>query len=231
VSTPGVTMKDRRTNLSQAQIDTLWSPQGDERVLWQGKPDTMVLARSAFRARWVAGYFALLAAFALVFNASVSGALTTLLGAAAALALLHGLAFVSARTTTYILTDQRVILHIGMAIEKTINLPLAKIGAAHLNDRGHGFGEIALEPVGEHTLGYLLLWPHARPWRLARPQPMLRALPDAAAVAEKLADAVAVQSEIARGDTQGDAQEDAQGDSKPAPAPARAEPALQGALA
>ena len=226
MSTSGVNMKDRRTNLSEAQIETLWQPQGDETVLWQGKPNAMVLAHSAFRARWVAGYFAVLAASALVLNGSVSGALLTLLGGLGALALLHGLAFVSARTTTYILTDRRVILHIGMAIEKTINLPLHKIGAAHLNDRGNGFGEIALEPAGEHTLGYLLLWPHARPWRMARPQPMLRALPDAATVAKKLANAVAARSEIARGDAQGDAQ--------PAPMTARPQPAMhsaQGAMA
>jgi len=221
VSTAGVNMRDRRTNLSEAQIQTLWQPQSDETVLWQGKPNAMVLARSAFRARWVAGYFAVLAASALVFNGSVTGALMTLLGGVGALALLHGLAFVSARTTTYILTDQRVILHIGMAIEKTINLPLHRIGAAHLNDRGHGFGEIALEPAGEHTLGYLLLWPHARPWRMARPQPMLRALPDAATVAEKLANAVSARSEIARGEAPGEAQ--------PAAIPARAEPAMHGA--
>jgi hypothetical protein len=29
-------------------------------------------------------------------------------------------------------------------------------------------------------IAYLHLWPHARPWQLKRPQPLLRALPDAA---------------------------------------------------
>lgn len=200
MSIPPATRAPRTTALSRAQIDALWTPQDDERVLWKGKPNAMVLARSAFRARWIAGYFAVLALSAALMNDGLGGAGMTLVAGAAALALLHGLAYVSARTTTYILTDRRVILHIGMAIEKTINLPLGKIGAAHLDDRGRGFGEIALEPVGDHSLGYLLLWPHARPWRFSHPQPMLRALPDAAAVAQMLADAVAAQKEIARGD-------------------------------
>ena len=47
------------------------------------------------------------------------------------------------------------------------------------------------------ALGYLLLWPHARPWRFSRPQPMLRALPGVAQVAETLAAAVAAHEQIA----------------------------------
>ena len=211
-------MRDRRTNLSPAQIDALWTPQGDETVLWQGKPDALLLARTAFRARWIAGYFAALVVLALA-NGSANGAIVTLLAGAGVLAIVHGLAYLSARTTSYILTDRRMILHIGMAIEKTINLPLDKIGAARLSDKGRGFGEIALEPVGEHTLGYLLLWPHARPWRFGKPQPMLRALPDAAAVAKRLADAVAAHKEIARGEEVA------------MPGRASAEPAMEGALA
>ena len=38
-------------------------------------------------------------------------------------------------------------------------------------------------------LGYALLWPHARPWRLSQPEPMLRAVPEAQDVAAILAEA------------------------------------------
>ena len=37
-----------------------------ERILWQGAPDWRVLARTAFHTRLVAGYFALLALWALI---------------------------------------------------------------------------------------------------------------------------------------------------------------------
>lgn len=201
---------------TKAQIDTLWNPQDDETVLWQGAPDAMVLARSAFHTPIVAGYFAVMAVSAIVLGGGLGGALATVAAGASVLAILHGIAFMSARTTRYILTDRRIILRIGMAIEKTVNLPLPQIGAAHLSEKGGGFGEIALEPTGEHTLGYLLLWPHARPWRFSRPQPMLRALPEAARVAEMLAAAVAAHEQIARG-------EDATGQAT--------RPTMQGAMA
>ena len=188
----------RGPTLSAEQAETLWRPQADEAVLWQGAPDTLVLARTAFRTPVIAGYFVLLAAIAVLFGGGIGGAALTLLAGSAVMAILYAIAFTSARTTRYILTDRRLILHVGMAIEKTINLPLAKIGAADLADRGHGYGEIALDVVGGHSLGYLLLWPHARPWRFSDPQPMMRGLPEAAAVAERLAKAVAAHNRIKR---------------------------------
>ena len=51
--------------LSASQAETLWRPQADEAVLWQGAPNAIVLARTAFRTPVIAGYFALLAAIAI----------------------------------------------------------------------------------------------------------------------------------------------------------------------
>ncbi len=39
------------------------------------------------------------------------------------------------------------------------------------------------------SIAYLHLWPHARPWRAARPEPMLRCVPQAAQVAQLLSQA------------------------------------------
>jgi hypothetical protein len=89
-----------------------------------------------------------------------------------------------------------MVLRIGVALNTCINLPLGMIGAADLRARGHGFGDIALAPTATHRLGYALLWPHARPFRLRRPQPMLRAVPDAEAVARHLARACAALGPI-----------------------------------
>jgi len=69
-------------------------------------------------------------------------------------------------------------------------------------------------------LGYMLLWPHARPWRFARPQPMLRSVPDAQAVAAMLAEACSHYAPIERSLTK----------VKEAKAPA-AKPELEGATA
>ena len=166
-----------------------------ETLLWQGSPDWRRLAVSAFHVRLVAFYFAVLLAWAIV-DAAVGGAaapigiaLTALLGGAA-LAMLSGLAWWSARTTVYSITSKRVVLRFGMALPKCVNLPFAQIATARLAAKADGSGDIALA-LTEKGLPYPALWPHARAWALARPEPSLRALPDVAAVASLLADACA----------------------------------------
>ncbi len=164
-------------------------PEG-EAILWQGAPDTRVFARSALGARWIGGYFALLVAWAMV-SGTPLGALMTAGFGLLAVGLAYGFALLVARSTVYTITNRRVVLRIGVALSKCINLPLTKLGSADLRALGGGFGDIALVPQGAGMLGYMILWPHARPFRLAQPQPMLLALPDAAEVAGILAKAAA----------------------------------------
>ena len=180
-----------------ADGDPMGTPAADERVLWRGRPHLPVLARSAFHTRKVAIYFAGLISISLALGNMNSAVVCAVLGVLG-LAVLQGLAWLSARSTLYILTDTRLIMRIGMAIETRINVPLKHIGAAHLKMRGKEHGDIALELNGERLLGYILLWPHVRPWRFTMPQPMLRAVPEAEKVAKMLADACAKHVEIER---------------------------------
>jgi len=41
----------------------------------------------------------------------------------------------------------------------------------------------------EDKIAYFHLWPHARPWRLAKPEPMMRCIPEANQVAALLTEA------------------------------------------
>ena len=159
-----------------------------ERIVWQGSPEWRVFARSALFTRWIGAYFALLVAIALT-TGSLFGALGTAIAGLAGVGLLAGFARLVANTTVYTLTNRRVVLRIGVALTKCINLPLTQVASASLRDRGTGHGDIALGLEGRHRLGYAMLWPHARPFRLGNPEPMLRALPDAATVAALLAEA------------------------------------------
>ena len=161
-----------------------------EAVLWQGAPDAWVFARSALGARWIGGYFALLVGWALVGGTPIGALLTAGFGVLA-MGLVYGFALLVARTTVYTITNRRVVLRIGVALSKCINLPLVKLGGADLRKLGAGYGDIALSIEGQSMVGYAILWPHARPFRLAKPQPMLRALPDAAEAAGILARATA----------------------------------------
>ena len=168
-----------------------------EQILWHGRPHWVSMARRAFRADYVAAYFVAMA----LFNASLSAwtagaadaglsALKTLAAGALALGLLTLLAWLSSRTTLYVVTSRRVIMKIGIALPIFLNLPFSSIAAASLRTFPDGTGEIPLGLSGDAHIAYLHLWPHARPFRIARPEPALRAIPNAAAVAETLSRAL-----------------------------------------
>lgn len=170
-----------------------------ERVLWQGAPDARLLARHALHWRALASYFALLLALHLA-NLAADGAPATqwlgalaLSGALAALVLglVAGFAGLVHRTALYTLTNRRLVLRIGVVLTVTYNLPLKRVESVALRRLAGGGGDIAIRLLPADRIGWLHLWPHARPWHLARPEPMLRALPEADPVATLLQQALA----------------------------------------
>ncbi|WP_448585235.1 photosynthetic complex putative assembly protein PuhB [Thermaurantiacus sp.] len=161
-----------------------------ERILWQGRPDWRHLARSAFHVRLVGAYFAILVVIG-VLSGSFLGALLTLAAGLAGVGLLLGLAILFARATIYTITSRRLVIRSGVALPLCVNLPMVQVETARLNARPDGSGDIALALKPEARAGYLLLWPHVRPWRFARPEPMLRGLADVRPVADLLARALA----------------------------------------
>jgi hypothetical protein len=168
-------------------------PLGEE-ILWQGRPDSFALARDAYKITWFAGYFVVLA----IWRASIIGdtlgervlvTLPYLVIGVAFCAMIYLLALIQARSTLYTLTTARVAMRIGAALTVTLNIPFKQVANANLALRQNGTGSIALETIGDTTISYLVCWPHVRPWRLAKTQPMLRCIPDAERVANLLADA------------------------------------------
>ncbi len=165
-------------------------PPKGERVLWQGSPDWRVLARTAFHTRTIAAYFGLLVALAavnLVRTGSPTGLIITAAMGAFVVALLSAIAWGTARSTIYTLTNRRIVLRIGMALPKCINLPLSLVGTVGLHRYADGSGDLPIALTARQPLGYAVLWPHARPWQLKDPQPMLRAIPDVETVAAMVA--------------------------------------------
>jgi hypothetical protein len=168
-----------------------------ETILWQGAPDFGEMAVRVFHLRKAVFYFlALLLARAIQLWMTDIGIVGTLMGillpaslALIALAAIVTLAWLTARTTAYTLTDQRVVMRVGIVLTLTFNLPLKTISTAALQITGKGFGDIPLTLAGSDRIAWLHLWPHSRPWRLAKPEPMLRCVPDAQALATLLSKA------------------------------------------
>ena len=111
--------------------------------------------------------------------------------ALAAAGILGLYAWLSARSSVYTITNRRVVLRFGVALPMTLNVPFAVIGNAALKPYRDGTGDIPLTLTGTERVSYVALWPHARPWRTAKPEPMLRSVPDAANVAKILGQALA----------------------------------------
>ena len=170
-------------------------PEG-EHILWQGKPDSLRLAKDAWKLNWVLGYFALLAVWrvgisstTVPFVEAMGHGVPFLIGGMLAGLILYVLAVVQARSTVYTLTNKRAAMRIGAALTMTLNLPYVQIANAQSLVRKSGFGTITFELMGDTRLSYLMTWPHTRPWRFARTQPAFRSIPDAARVASIFADA------------------------------------------
>ncbi|QPH53451.1 photosynthetic complex putative assembly protein PuhB [Pontivivens ytuae] len=168
-------------------------PEG-EHVLWQGRPQTWRLAREAFALYWVMGYFAALGVWRVLANldaglVALRGFLPFAVLALIVGALILAMAAVQARTTVYTVTNRRVAMRIGAALTVTLNLPYRWIGSADLKLNRDGTGTVVMQLMGTTRLSYLVCWPHVRPWRMAKTEPALRAIPDAERVARLIAEA------------------------------------------
>ena len=171
-----------------------------ERLLWQGEPDWRLLARHGFHIRKFALYFGALLTWRGITAWYDGGTVAAVLGsmlwpvplAALALGFIATLAWLVGRTTVYTLTDRRVVMRIGIVLTVTFNLPMSRIETVRMHALGQaGAGDIALVLDPKDRIGYMHLWPHARPWHFRRTEPMLRALPQADLVARLLVDALA----------------------------------------
>ena len=168
-----------------------------ETVLWRGRPSIAGLASRRLHVRALMGYFVVLAAWNIasayrdgLHPMAVLVQTAWLAAAASGVALLvYGAAALLAITTRYTITDHRVILQIGAVMPIALTLPLKQIASADLRLFADGSGDIPLA-LADGKLAYLLIWPHARPWHLAAPQPMLLGIPDACDVAAILSRAL-----------------------------------------
>jgi hypothetical protein len=169
-----------------------------EKVFWQGSPAWLSLALDAYRVRLLAIYFGSIVLARggwLLWNGStlpeaLRGCIGPALMSAVCLMIVVGIATLAARATVYTITNRRIVIRQGVALESTVNLPFKAIESANLLMRSDETGDIALQTMRDQRVSYLWLWPHVRPWRITRPQPTLRNIAEPRQVAEILARAV-----------------------------------------
>ncbi len=173
-------------------------PPAGERILWQGAPDWRATALRTFHVGWVSVYFAGLLLWGM-FEAMREGAsiLSAFVGLAylvpVALLVVTVLALLSrvvARTTVYTITTQRVVMRFGIALPMAVNFPFRLVAGAAVKAWADGTGNIPLQLRKGARVGYVVMWPHVRPWHLASPQPMLRGVADVHKVAAILSRAL-----------------------------------------
>ena len=97
-------------------------------------------------------------------------------------------------TLYYLFLDLAPILVI--ALPMTLNLPFGLVAGAGCRHFSDGSGDLALAVKPGNRIAYLHLWPHARPWHVTRPEPMMRSVPEAAEVAAVLARALSAAREV-----------------------------------
>jgi len=168
-----------------------------ETILWQGAPSWQAMAKHVYRLQWLAVYFAVIVVLQIFSVAGGEGGLAagwSSVALAVVLALI-GLLFVgllaywSATTTMYTLTNRRIVMRVGIVLTITFNLPYKSLKSADLKLYKDGTGDIPMQIATEDKIAFFHLWPHVRPWRLAKPEPMMRCIPQAQQVATLLTEA------------------------------------------
>lgn len=168
-------------------------PEGEE-IKWQGSPDHSAIAKNVLHRNKIAAYFVLVAlwklATTLYDGGSAMAALTSaafMIGLGAiVMGIIWWLAHAMERTTIYTITNKRVVMRFGIALPVTFNYPFKQVIGANVQDAGDDTGTIALS-LKEHTkISWAILWPHARPWKFAKPEPAMRLIKDVNNVSQLL---------------------------------------------
>lgn len=179
-------------------------PEGEE-ILWQGRPAARLVAKHVLKNRWIAGYFLVLAVWAVLSGiydgrpaAGIAFSVAVLTALAAILiGMLELFAWAVHKTTLYTVTTRRVVLRFGVAFSMTLNLPFKQLNALALGSLGGSAGNIAIQLLPGHRLSWLVQWPHVRGWRFANVEPSLICLNDAKEAADILALAISQHAALA----------------------------------
>ncbi len=179
-------------------------PEG-EKVIWQGSPNVWRTAKDIFYIRPVIAYFMFLVFFRIYDGITLEHSIKVIMISTAwmvalsvvCIGLLGALAYFTATSAVYTITNRRIVMRIGMALTLSFNLPYKEIISADFKAQKDGFGNIPLKVTESTKIGYLHLWPHVRPMQFNHPEPMLRNIANVQEVATLLTQAWSAENQIA----------------------------------
>jgi hypothetical protein len=171
---------------------------------WEGRPTWTASAFRIWRVRLVAAWFGflLLDGVRLFLTEPadrprlIAGAITLAGAAVIACSVLTGLAWLTRRTTTYRIGDGEVEMRFGIALKARLVIPFCAIEKVDVRVHRDGAGDIALRLKPGPSVMYPKLWPHVRPGSLMRPEPAMRCVPGAGAVAASLCREIAATERL-----------------------------------
>ena len=166
----------------------------NEHVIWQGAPHWRNFARNVFYSRIVVAYFGIVMLVLMGISILDGGdwreaakaAIPVIFFALITIGILSILAWIGARATIYTVTNRRVVMRIGAAFSKSVDIPFKVIESVQLKSSPAGLGNISIKLKVGNSIPYFFIWPHARPWRFREAEPMLRAVDDVEAIAKIL---------------------------------------------
>ncbi len=175
-----------------------------EKIIWQGSPDVWRTAKDIFYIRPVIAYFIFLVFFRIYDGIVLEHSLQVVVISTAwmialsivCVGLLGTLAYFTAKSAVYTITNRRIVMRIGMAMTLSFNLPYKEIVSADVKAQKDGYGNIPLKVDHGTKIGYFHLWPHVRPMNFNHPEPMLRNIANVKEVASLLKQAWATENQI-----------------------------------
>jgi hypothetical protein len=175
-----------------------------EKIIWQGSPDVWRTAKDIFYIRPVIAYFIFLVFFRIYDGIVLEHSLQVVVISTAwmialsivCVGLLGTLAYFTAKSAVYTITNRRIVMRIGMAMTLSFNLPFKEIVSADVKAQKDGYGNIPLKVDYGTKIGYFHLWPHVRPMNFNHPEPMLRNIANVKEVAALLKQAWATENQI-----------------------------------
>jgi hypothetical protein len=179
-------------------------PEG-EYVIWQGAPEFWGMAKDIFYIRPVIAYFVFLVIYRIydgivldhTIKAIAISAAWMLAMSLVCVGLLAALAYYTVSSTAYTMTNRRVVMRIGIAMQMSFNLPYKEITSADFTAKKDGSGHIPLKINADTKIAYFHLWPHVRPMNFNHPEPMLRNIKNVEQVATLLTKAWSDENQIA----------------------------------